>query len=266
MRKKINHDSCGISADTLFHFTGTAENLISILTNEFEPRFCLENINASGTIVDDENSAHAIPMVCFCDIPLSHIKEHLQFYGSYGIGFSKAWGKSKGISPVLYTYPESHTAKYLTAISSHLDNHVPKLPEDENVQKTYVDFFELISFIKPYEGKILRDGKYSHKRFYDEREWRFVPYLYAHKEAVDYRLSRKEFMNPIKKAQANSLVASVSRLSFGPSDIKYIFVKEENEILDMISAIRQIKGKYDHKIVDLLSSRIISSQQVISDF
>ena len=35
----------------------------------------------------------------------------------------------------------------------------------------------LTYFLKPYEGKIYRDGKFSDGlvRFYDEREWRFVP-------------------------------------------------------------------------------------------
>jgi len=33
-----------ISANTLFHFTSSMENLLGILTNEFRPRFCLENL------------------------------------------------------------------------------------------------------------------------------------------------------------------------------------------------------------------------------
>ena len=41
----------GISAATLFHFTNSADNLISILTHEFEPRFCLEDIDTAGGLV-----------------------------------------------------------------------------------------------------------------------------------------------------------------------------------------------------------------------
>lgn len=258
----------GIAADTLFHFTNSADNLVNILKHEFEPRFCLENIDLIGSIADDEESSHAIPMVCFCDLPLSRITEHLRFYGRYGIGLSKAWGKEKGISPVLYVYPGSCTSKYVSVIGKHLRNHLPKNTEDEGVQQIFMDFFELVSFVKPYEGKIYRNGQYFHKRFYDEREWRYGPYLFTHyrQAPFDMRLSRDEYMNPVKRAQCNSRVADLTRLSFEPSDIKYIFVQKEAEILAMIDAIREIKGKYDAATVSLLSSRIMSSERVEDDF
>ena len=62
-----------ISSNTLFHFTPTAEYLVGILTNEFHPRYCLEKI----ALVEYEFEL-AYPMVCFCDIPLSQIKNHVK--------------------------------------------------------------------------------------------------------------------------------------------------------------------------------------------
>ncbi|PIU57160.1 MAG: hypothetical protein COS88_01980 [Chloroflexi bacterium CG07_land_8_20_14_0_80_51_10] len=56
-----------LSADTLFHFTKSQDDLISILTNEFEPRYCIENL---GFQTENQENL-AIPMVCFCDLPLS---------------------------------------------------------------------------------------------------------------------------------------------------------------------------------------------------
>jgi Putative abortive phage resistance protein AbiGi, antitoxin len=41
-------------------------------------------------------------IVCFCDLPLSNLSEHLNFYGNYGIGLTKEWGIGKGINPVIY--------------------------------------------------------------------------------------------------------------------------------------------------------------------
>ena len=102
-----------LSSSTLFHFTNTAEKLLGILENEFYPRYCLEEwtVVKLGTTEPHEI---AIPMVCFCDLPLSKISEHLQFYGSYGIGLSKQWGVIKGINPVLYLNKG-------TFINDHLD-------------------------------------------------------------------------------------------------------------------------------------------------
>jgi hypothetical protein len=35
-------NSRGLSANTLFHFTSSLDNLLNILTNKFHPNFCLE--------------------------------------------------------------------------------------------------------------------------------------------------------------------------------------------------------------------------------
>jgi hypothetical protein len=76
-----------ISANTLFHFTGHLENLVSILTNEFRPHFCLEDFNTLTRRYKHEiDLEKAVPMVSFCDIPLSQIAFHLSIYGDYGIG------------------------------------------------------------------------------------------------------------------------------------------------------------------------------------
>lgn len=72
-----------ISANTLFHFTPTKDNLISILTRKFYVRYSLEIFD---TILDIDNPELVTPMTCFCDIPLSQIKNHTNTYGNYAIG------------------------------------------------------------------------------------------------------------------------------------------------------------------------------------
>ena len=94
-----------ISANALFHFTNTRGNLISILENEFRPHYSLEDYSIIlPTERQDINMRFAIPMVSFCDIPISHSKTHRTTYGQYGIGLSKEWGQKNGVSPVLYVY------------------------------------------------------------------------------------------------------------------------------------------------------------------
>ena len=109
-----------------------------------------------------------------------------------------------------------------------------------------------------------RNGQTQEKvRFYDEREWRFIPI------ADDGRLSALNLPGYLKasaRAQANHDISEY-RLSFTPSDIRYVIVKHENEILDIIRELERIKGrKYTADQVKILSSRVISSAQIIEDF
>ena len=79
-----------ISANTLFHFTKKLDTLRNILMSKFYPRLCLESC-----FLDSTNKKWAIPMVCFCDIPLSNIDQHTQKYGNYAIGIKKSWACRK---------------------------------------------------------------------------------------------------------------------------------------------------------------------------
>lgn len=58
------------------------------------------------------------------------------------------------------------------------------------------------------------------------------------------------------------------KLSFEPEDIRYIIVKEENEIYPMINDLSEIKSKYVNRegVIEILSSRIITCKQILEDF
>ena len=81
-----------VSSNTLFHFTRDYDTLTKILKGmSFWPRYCQEF---------GWNSGFAVPMTCFCDIPLSQIKNHIDTYGSYGIGMSKEFAIKNEINPI----------------------------------------------------------------------------------------------------------------------------------------------------------------------
>ena len=98
-----------LSSNSLFHFTDKAENLINILFEGFKPKFCLEQFGSFELLfgrevkknLKEEDFEEAIPMTCFCDLPMSHIASHLEFYGSYGLGLSKEWGIKNGLTRLL---------------------------------------------------------------------------------------------------------------------------------------------------------------------
>jgi hypothetical protein len=122
-----------------------------------------------------------------------------------------------------------------------------------------------VGFLKPYEGELHRaSGALQNVRFYDEREWRFLPELPA--DFVPLVLSSDQFMNKEMCSQTNLKLAQTCRLSFEPKDIKYLVVHKEEEIVPLTTHIEQIKIKYSPDDVRLLKTRVITAEQIRSDF
>jgi len=233
------------SLSTLFHFTKTKSNLLGILKEGFNPQFCMENIIYGGRF-----NEFAIPMVSFCDIRLSQIKDHIKNYGSYGIGLSKEWAENKGLNPILYLRKNSYLSNNLSSIKIDITSLLRSHRKTEHVSS----FLYIFRYLKNYEGNFLKGKKTRQKIiFYDEKEWRYVPSSIV--------LKKESYENGLEKAIAES---NLEKLSFEPKDIKYIIIKKDTEINKMIDTIS--KFKYDYETVKVLCSRIITSEQIFNDF
>jgi len=250
-----------LSPDSLFHFTSCFENLLGILDNTFYPRYCYEEFN----LIDKDKqqfAEDAFPMVCFCDIPLSQLMTHIETYGRYGLGMTKEWGIRKGLNPVIYFNKNSHMANRLSVVTNGL------LWSTNPVAQA---FYEVMLYIKPYEGILYRNGGAAKEniRFYDEHEWRYVPHRSVlKKNNMELSIQRHIYEHPEKLADANRKLETVeTRLSFEADDIKYIIIDEECQINEMVSKLRDIKsGRYDNEVIDRLASRITTVKQIESDF
>ncbi len=259
-----------ISSNTLFHFTNSADKIISILKNGFAPRFCLEELGYElfFDMKHGKQDETAVPMTCFCDLPLSKIDKHLEFYGSYGIGLSKEWGQQNGLTPLTYIHDNSTQISYLKRVGNLIARDfstidmLDKLPMEEN---PLVALFELSGFYKPYNGQIWRINKYVDKRFYDEREWRYVPFINK-KEGTDYRLTKEEFLNDIKRASANDILAKTNSLKFKCENIKYIIVHKESEMIALFDALDSMSEEFSDDERKILKTKIISTEQILQDF
>jgi len=251
----IHKDMSVISSNSLFHFTYSKENLISILENDFYPNYCLERVflNSEEPFID-----FAIPMISFCDLSLSQIKKHINIYGNYGIGLKKEWGIANKINPVLYISPDSILADSLYNMSA-LVKMISE--EDSEITESYLN---LVRYLKPYEGNFRKNNDlYKKFRFYDEKEWRFVPPSSNHE--FDYILPRDEFKYKQIRDLRNQILRKI-RLKFQPKDIKYLIVKDESEISWIIQELKRIKNKYPIATIEILTSRIITSEQIADDF
>jgi len=275
------------SANTLFHFTGSITYLKSILKNGLYIRYSLETY---GEILENSESL-VLPMTCFCDIPLTRIENHTVKYGEYAIGLSKKWGLKNKVSPVVYTHKNSSTVSILNSIISEIENYFDvtkqekdliskrwKLDkkthpyknqnQDNKVSSINYKFGDFLSYIKPYSGEGFSNGnRFEKVRFYDEREWRFVP---LKKDVLSFELKdsyeEEYYTNPIKRRAINMKLAAKMKLEFKPSDISFIVVKEDNEIPKMIDDLRKIFGsKATHDELMILNSGLISLEQIMNN-
>ena len=289
MQHRSHHSNAHvtISSNTLFHFTNSLEHVMNILERTFRPNLSLEDLSCL-----QDGLKVAIPMVSFCDIPLSQTQTHMRFYGYYGIGLSKTWGQKNGINPVLYAYKDSHLTvvlskcfswthrKYLTdpfddpeiapellAILASANRLEKKdaIPGNQ-YQELWDQLLGIQCFIKPYEGAFSKGNQsFRNVRFYDEREWRFVPDLEG--DLFNFLLDEDTFNNTETREKTNHELHTRSRISFKPNDVKYIIVSREKEILPMIKGIEEIKGdRFTQNEIKLLSSKIISAEQIAKDF
>ncbi|MBX3711428.1 MAG: hypothetical protein KF800_05660 [Lysobacter sp.] len=244
-----------ISPNSIIHFTKSKESLKGILSDNFKLKYCREIMPFS-----DEQVVVYVPMVSFCDIPLSQVKEHIEKYGEYGLGLTREWAVKNKLNPVLYVEPSSHLSEsYLAVINQFFPGAVEQSDEESQGLRNIADF---LRYMKPYQGPLIREGReHGSYRFSDEREWRFVP---SHQAECEMLYTEHDGEGYRKKA---ALSLDALRLHFEPNDIKYIIIKDDSEISEFISHLRGVKGgKYLFNDVDRLSARILTAEQIRSDF
>ncbi|MFN4365215.1 abortive infection system antitoxin AbiGi family protein [Chryseobacterium hispalense] len=250
-----------LSSNSLTHFTNKLSNLKGILKNNFQIRYCREIILANKKRYD-----FLIPMVSFCEIPFSQIHNHINSYGHYGISLNKKWAEKNGLNPVLYTDINSTLSRhFFEHLSNKIKNGKTKIISEMELEEKYL--LDIFRYIKNYEGDLERIGKKVVKnyRFNNEREWRYVLDL-----ELDYQIfANLEKIEEAKiktaKQKYNNIIKD-ERLYFEPEDISYIIIKSEKERDDIIQTLENVKGKFPMDQVKRLTSRIISTEQIISDF
>lgn len=234
--KASKHTPSKIQADTLFNFTTELDHIITCIKNKMvSPRYCEEDIRY---LKIPHLKKIAYPMKCFCDINLHRIEEHLQWYGYYGLAFTKAWGMQKQIQPIQYINPDSELRKDFTkAFSAALKSDARKESKTQSKMENFL--LHEMMYYKPYEGKMKNrnTGKIKKKCFTDECEWRYIP-----------DVTRAGFVqvyfneNILNAGGLNEISNSMSgiqeiSLNFEYADLKYIIVKNLSDFERLTEAI-----------------------------
>lgn len=244
-----------ISTNSIIHYTDSFEKLKSIVIEGFAIKYCEERL-----FIDKINTSFAAhPMISFCDIPLSHSSRHFDAYGKYGIGLSKVWANKLGINPVLYLDSETSISKTLGSLLKERRNKKSNLTIDQRS-----NILRIKCFAKNYSGHLKRlNIDNQNYRFYDEREWRFVPEK-NDLSGAKFSIHLKDYLR--NKDRYNSSLSKL-RFTFKASDINYIIVEKTSEIPKLIKIIRQhFAKKYSKPELDLLLSKICSTTQIIDDY
>lgn len=172
-----------IASSSLLHFTKRFSALKGILSKGFRYSYCTEKFpkavvnnvlhrdeegfTPNNTYTNDTISGDVlIPMVSFCDVPLTRAGIHTNSYGKYIIGIDKEIARSiySTLMPVQYMSSERyrHAVSELSMLKcSDLARKNQQVDDSINM---------ILSSSKQYE--IIRKGKPV--TCYNEREWRIV--------------------------------------------------------------------------------------------
>ena len=242
-----------ISANTLFHFTRDYGTLVKILQSKLFPRLCLEE-----KIVSQLPMKLAIPMVCFCDIPLSQISNHASKYGHYAIGIRKDWAMQQGVTPVLYVHDNSLIPQTIFTEIRELSTKITT-EKDKSLSKM-MRYLDTICMMKPYS--VINEQTGVEVRYYDEREWRYVP---PRKSDDQFCYLIEEHYNKEDTRKSIDRENEEYGVTFHPDVINYLIVDKESEVLRFKQVIENIKGDFSHSSVELLTTRIISMERIRDD-
>lgn len=240
-------------SSTLFHFTKSPESLMGILKHGFIPRFSVEDFSW----LDPSIGRMALPMVCFCDIPLGRTSEHIAFYGSYGLGMSKEWGTKNGLNALSYVSPASTYARHFSDIWESL-----LVTEAKTDPKRFESLASIVAFQKPLSGEVVVAGNPVEKDFYQESEWRYVP---EPEDMGDKFLMEDEFSDKKKLTEMNDKIGTSHRLSFNPEDIRYIFVKCDADIPKLVNFVSTEMDHFSSSSLKILMTRITSIESIDGD-
>lgn len=298
-----------INSSSLCHFTKEMATLKAIISKGLRFSYALEKhpleIIRSGLIPFcpeslNETIGHyvAIPMISFCDIPITRANEHIAHYGRYMIGFNKknlASVYENVLNPVIYTnspnlrdaiiflsHQKDKASKEL--LDTCISEKVKKMFENMDIKdvqrmtsfqklvdpainfRFYVNF--LLGLIKPVKDK--------DRYYYDEREWRAFKVDNADiRTDWHWGITEEEFNENVNMWNENIELSKDGFITIPPECIdeyiSHIVVAredEKDEIIDFIMENDTLFGyenDFDYTRLKLIS-KLSSMEQIENDF
>ncbi|GAB3886065.1 abortive infection system antitoxin AbiGi family protein [Spirosoma agri] len=237
------------------------------------PRYCSEFDKDYDEINLSISPPMMFPMACFCDIPLSQIRNHIDMYGSYGVGLSKEWGRRNGLNPVFYVQNNYTLVEYIKPFADvllfeglrnsmgvqYIGDYRP-----ENGELISEVYSSILSYIKPYSS--LNYRKRKNYLYYNEREWRYLPSF----DDEDKKYSILYGIISSKELKEKNDLLKKYIINFQQRDLKYIIIKEQREVDWLRKSLeKEFKKKYKNDYQDIVNhfmTCVITNKQIREDF
>lgn len=299
-----------INSFSLCHFTKKFDALQNIVRNGIRFSFAFEKLSpeiianfefpSNPQLISHiyENAGVAIPMVSFCDIPITRAADHITKYGQYMIGLDKDVIidlYNEIINPVLYLHSTNiHKAfddiacAYAEATKQQMQEVIKRWQGIKNfTQKVAEEIAEEIIKECPYHNRKfnaqimvgLSKLYYNKDRkvcYYDEREWRaFWPDGIGEETDwkwgityEDYLSNRNDWNKDLTSDKTNYITIPNGYLHYG---ITHIVVKNDDQIPKMIDLIMRSKTIFGQSNVSqkdrlILVSKITSLERIAKDY
>lgn len=231
------------SANSLFRFFEKSDFLFeTIEKSALIPRYYPETVD----YLNIKMHHIAYPMICFCDINLHRIDEHISLYGGYGIAFSKVWGIEKGIQPMHYVNPRSFLCNdFSLAFNASIKS------DTEDAAQNYL--LSQMYYLKPLTGTMLRNEKEISRIFTDECEWRYIPNVLV--ESLPQAVTDKEQFSINKSLNPTLASKDSCWLKFTYEDVKHIILQKDEDfkafctLLDNHTISIETKKKLISKVI-----------------
>jgi hypothetical protein len=255
-----------VSTKGVFHYTNSLNNLLNILANGFYPSYCKETMSYGK-----REYTYAIPMVSFCDIPLSEINSHVFKYGSYAIGLTREWAQKNRLNPVVYIDQNSNLAFGIINILDFifLDWHewLKEKEFDHFYEHVYKGGINVITSSKNFEGKLLRNGVEKEYTFYNEREWRYIPQIHID-HVTDYPdIIWDEEIDEINKHYTSKPHFKHYGVEIKANDIKYLIIPDKSFLPEFLFKLKNIKGLFeDNDQYNYLITNVVTLDRIKEDF
>jgi hypothetical protein len=287
------------SANTLFNFMKEPGYLYKTLRSKaIFPRYCKEDIRYLNIHIGGKKVEYIyVLQKCFCDIPLHKLMDnfdfktedevsetelnelnkyntHPDYYGKYGIGFSKFWCEKNEFQPIQYMNERADFTKMFSqTVNTALD-----LDDVNDIFSE--DVLRRLAFIKPIRGTMERrflKGKSIkvQKNFHDEKEWRYVP--------GQHQLSQLRVQSVVGTSKFEKLYIAVSNqfeetaysdlwLTYDYNDIRYLIVPDSQARIDLINVIKGLEienfenAEMEEREKDVLISKILVLDEIRKDW